>query len=169
MPGRQVIRRPYKMALGLYRRLPRWLRIFIIRRVAPGHTVGALCLVEHEGRLLMLNQRHRYGWTFPGGLLNRGEDAGRAVVREVEEETGLRIDVSQPFAVVVDPSSRRVDILYWVPADHAPQVHASGEALSAEWKSPTDLGEVDEPTAEAIAQFVRFRAGTSHQGRLLGP
>lgn len=168
MSGRQVIRRPYKMALGLYRRLPRWLRIFIIRRVAPGHTVGALCLVEHEGRLLMLNQRHRRGWTFPGGLLNRGEDAGVAVVREVEEETGLRIEVHLPFAIVVDPSSRRVDILYWVQADQAPAVRASGEALTAEWMSPTDMGEVDEPTAEALAQFARFRAGASHQGRLLG-
>jgi ADP-ribose pyrophosphatase YjhB (NUDIX family) len=169
MPGRQVIRRPYKMALGLYRRLPRFLRLFIIRRVAPGHTVGALCLVEHDGRLLMLNQRHRRGWTFPGGLLNRGENAETAVVREVEEETGLRVQVELPFAIVVDASSRRVDILYWVQADSAPEVRASGEALTAEWVSLTDMGLVDEPTAEALAQFTRFRAGASHQGWLLGP
>ncbi len=127
MSGRQVIRRPYKMALSLYRRLPRFLRLFIIRRVAPGHTVGALCLVEHEGRLLMLNQLHRRGWTFPGGLLNRGEDARTAVIREVEEETGLRIDVELPFAIVVDASSRRVDILYWVQAETETLVRASGE------------------------------------------
>jgi 8-oxo-dGTP diphosphatase len=169
MSGRQVIRRPYKMALSIYRRLPRFLRLFIIRRVAPGHTVGALCLVEHEGRLLMLNQLHRRGWTFPGGLLNRGENADVAVVREVEEETGLRIAVERPFAIVVDPSSRRVDILYWVQAESAPAVRASGEALTAEWVSPADMGEVDDPTAEALAQFARFRAGASHQGRLFGP
>lgn len=169
MSGRQVIRRPYMMALSIYRRLPRFLRLFIIRRVAPGHTVGALCLVEHEGRLLMLNQRHRRGWTFPGGLLNRGEDADVAVVREVEEETGLLIAAERPFAIVVDPSSRRVDILYWVQADHAPAVRASGEALTAEWVSPADMGEVDDPTAEALAQFARFRAGASYQGRLFGP
>jgi 8-oxo-dGTP diphosphatase len=169
MSGRQVIRRPYKMALGLYRRLPRFLRLFIIRRIAPSHTVGALCLVEYQGRLLMLNQRHRRGWTFPGGLLNRGEDAGVAVVREVEEETGLRIQVELPFAIVVDPSSRRVDILYWVQADSAPEVRASGEALTAEWVTPANMGDIDDPTAEALAEFARFRAGASHQGRLLGP
>jgi 8-oxo-dGTP diphosphatase len=169
MPGRQVIRRPYKMALSLYRRLPRFLRLFIIRRVAPGHTVGALCLVEYQGRLLMLNQRHRRGWTFPGGLLNRGEDSEIAVVREVEEETGLRVEVERPFAIVVDPASRRVDILYWVHAEAAPPVRASGEALTAEWVSPEEMGEVDDPTAEALARFARFRAGASHQGRLLGP
>jgi len=169
MPGRQVIRRPYRMALGLYPRLPRFLRLFIIRRIAPGHTVGALCLIEYEGRLLMLNQHHRRGWTFPGGLLNRGEDAGTAVVREVEEETGLRIQVQLPFTIVVDPRSRRVDILYWVQADTAAPVRASGEAVTAEWVYPADMGEVDDPTAEALAQFARFRAGASHQGQLLRP
>jgi 8-oxo-dGTP diphosphatase len=167
MPGRQVIRRPYAMALNVYRRLPRFLRLFIIRRVAQGHTVGALCLIEHEGRLLMLNQRHRIGWTFPGGLINRGEDAATAVVREVAEETGLDVRVGLPFAVVVEPRSRRVDILYWVQADSAPAVDAAGEALSAEWIAPSRMGEIDDPTATALAEFARFRAGTSHQGRLL--
>jgi ADP-ribose pyrophosphatase YjhB (NUDIX family) len=169
MSGRQVIRRPYRIALSLYRRLPRFLRLFIVRRIAPGHTVGALCLIEHEGRLLMLDQHHRQGWTFPGGLINRGEDAEHAVVREVEEETGLRIEVGLPFAIVVDPSSRRVDVLYWVEADQASAVRASGEAQTAEWVSVADMGLVDEPTAQALAQFARFRAGASHQGRLLGP
>lgn len=167
MSGRQKIRLPYTVALHLYRRLPRFLRLFIIRRVAPGHTVGALCLIENEGRLLMLEQRHRSGWTLPGGLLNRGEDAGSAVVREVEEETGLRVEVGLPFAIVVEPRSRRVDILYWVQAEQAPPVRASGEAVTADWVAPARMGLVDDPTAEALAEFARFRAGTSHQGRLL--
>jgi 8-oxo-dGTP diphosphatase len=154
------------MALSLYRRLPRWLRLFIIRRVAPGHTVGALCLIEHDGRLLMLGQRHRRGWTFPGGLLNRGENAASAVVREVMEETGLAVEVGLPFATVVEPSSRRVDVLFWVPADSSPPVRASGEALTAGWVAPAEVGEVDEPTAQTLAEFARFRAGASHEGRL---
>ena len=168
MPGRQVIRRPYAMALSLYRRLPRFMRLFIIRRVAPGHTVGALCLIEHDGRMLMLTQRHRRGWTFPGGLINRGENAAAAVVREVEEETGLRVEVGQPFATVVEASSRRVDILFWVHAEHAPTVDASGEALVAEWLPPDEMGQVDDPTHQALAEFARFRSNASHQGRLLG-
>lgn len=167
MPGRQVIRRPYKIALSLYRRLPRFLRLFIIRRVAPGHTVGALCLIEHEGRLLMLGQHHRRGWTLPGGLLNRGEDAATAVVREVEEETGLRVEVGLPFTTVVDPSSRRVDILFWVQADRSAPVSASGEALVADWVLPSEAGLIDDPTMQALREFAGFRAGTPHRGRLL--
>jgi 8-oxo-dGTP diphosphatase len=170
MPGRQVIRRPYAMALNMYGHLPRFLRLFIIRRVAPSHTVGALCLIEHDDRLLMLGQRHRRGWTFPGGLINRGENGASAVVREVEEETGLQVEVGLPFATVVEPSSRRVDILYWVLADHAPSVLASGEALSAEWITIDSLGTVDEPTSQAVGEFLRFRStdDAAHRGRLLG-
>ena len=183
MSGRQVVHRPYAMALSLYRRLPRFLRLWIIRRVAPGHTVGALALIEHEGDLLMLKQLHRKGWTFPGGLLNRGENASSAVVREVEEETGLRVEVGLPFSTVVEPGSRRVDVLFWVRVDEAFRVDAAGEAQEAGWVSTDDLMDpvtVDEPTRTAVAEFVRFRgtAGVStangtadtapHQGRRLG-
>lgn len=177
MSGRQVVRRPYAMALSLYRRLPRFLRLWIIRRVAPGHTVGALAVIEHDGSLLMLRQRHRRGWTFPGGLLNRGENAAAAVVREVEEETGLRIEVGLPFATVVEPSSRRVDILFWVRVEEQFPVEAAGEALEADWidvQALMDPATTDEPTRTAVAEFVRFR-GTggeptvvAHQGRTLG-
>jgi len=167
MSGRQSAPLAYTTALRLYRRLPRPVRLFIIRRVAPGHTVGALCLIEHEGRLLMLEQHHRNGLTFPGGLLNRGEDAATAVVREVEEETGLVVQVGLPFAIVVDPSSRRVDILFWVQADDSGPVLASGEATGAQWVAPGQMGEVDDPTAEALAEFARFRSGTGAQGRVV--
>lgn len=165
-----MVRRPYALALSVYRRLPPFLRIWIVRRVAPGHTVGALCLLEHEGRLLMLGQRHRRGWTFPGGLLNRGEDAATAVVREVAEETGLRVEVGLPFATVVDPGPRRVDVLFWVQAGSAPAVQAAGEALRAQWVSPEEMGEVDVPTEHTLAAWRRFRSAgdDAHAGQLLG-
>jgi hypothetical protein len=70
---------------------------------------------------------------------------------------------------VVEPGSRRVDILYWVMAEQAPHVHASGEALSAEWITIDSLGTVDEPTSQAVGEFLRFRRrDAAHQGRLLG-
>ncbi|MCD5349925.1 NUDIX domain-containing protein [Kineosporia mesophila] len=171
MSGRQVVRRPHAMALSLYRRLPRFLRLWIIRRVAPGHTVGALALIEHEGTLLMLKQRHRRGWTFPGGLLNRGENASSAVVREVEEETGLRVEVGLPFSTVVEPGSRRVDILFWVRVAEPFPVEASGEALESGWirfDELTDPETTDDPTRTAVAELIRFQASTPHEGRRLG-
>jgi ADP-ribose pyrophosphatase YjhB (NUDIX family) len=161
--------RLHRWALSGYRRLPRALRVTAVRLLAPSHTVGAVCLIEHGGRLLVLRQHHRDGWTLPGGLINRGEDAQAAVRREVREETGLDVEVGLPIGVVVEPRSRRVDIVFHAPADRAPQVRPRGEALVAQWLSPADLGPVDDPTAAALDVLERSRAADAHRGRLLAP
>lgn len=166
--GPVQLRGPHALALRVYGRLPTFLRVFIVRRIAPAHTVGALCFIEHEGRVLLLRQRHRSGWTLPGGLINRGETAALAVEREVAEEVGLRISVGQPFATVIEPRVRRVDVKFHVPVPQRPPVRVAGEALSADWIDPADAGEVDEPTDQAFAELRAYRAGGSHAGRYTG-
>jgi ADP-ribose pyrophosphatase YjhB (NUDIX family) len=162
--------RPRRLALRVYRVLPRRLRILAVRIIAPGHTVGALCFLEREdGRVLVLCQYHRDGWTLPGGLLNRGEDPARAVVREVREETGLAVAVDLPFATLVAPGSRRVDVLFHVPVTGEVPVRADGEAMRAEWLALDEIGAVDEPTATSFAAFRRWKArgGGVHSGEVL--
>lgn len=157
------------LALRTYRRLPRRLRLAILHAVAPSHSVGSLCFVEHQGRVLLLRQHHRRGWTLPGGLVDRGEDAERAVIREVREETGLAIEPGLPFAVIVDPRARRVDVLFHVPVERQPEARAGSEAIEAAWLTPEEAGPVDIPTAEAFAMFARFRGPRPHRGRLAEP
>ena len=166
-PGVGTARR---LALRTFRALPRPLRILAVRIIAPHHTVGALCFLERDdGRVLLLRQYHRDGLTLPGGLLNRGEDPARAVVREVREETGLAVDVDMPFATLVAPGSRRVDVLFHVPLTGEVAVRADGEAIGAEWLALAEAGEVDEPTAMSFAAFERWRANGAvvHRGRVL--
>jgi len=160
---------PRRWALAGFARLPKRARLWLVRLIAPSHYVGALCLIEHDGRLLMLRQSHRWGWTLPGGLLNRGEAPQAAARREVAEETGLDVEVGLPFAVVVDTPTRRVDVLFWVPADHRPGVVAASEAVEAAWLTPEEAGAVDEPTAQALRTFERSRQPGARAGRLLDP
>ena len=141
-----------------------------VRIIAPGHTVGALCFLERDdGRVLLLRQYHRDGLTLPGGLLNRGEDPARAVVRELREETGLDVEVDLPFATLVAPGSRRVDVLFHVPVHGDVEVRADGEAIRAEWRALDEVGEIDEQTATSFAAFERWRASGAgvHRGRVL--
>jgi 8-oxo-dGTP diphosphatase len=163
-PGLPTVRR---RVLSIYRRLPRWARLALLRTFAPSHTVGSLCFIEHEGRLLMLRQLHRRGWTLPGGLVDRGEDAEQAAVREVEEETGLGIRVGQPLTVVLDPRTRRVDVLFHVPVRTRPAVAPASEAVEAAWLTPAEAVPVDEATASALAAFARARDGTDRTGEVL--
>jgi 8-oxo-dGTP pyrophosphatase MutT (NUDIX family) len=138
----------------------------VIRLVAPSHTVGSLCLIEHDGRLLMLRQHHREGWTLPGGLVDRGEDAAQAAVREVLEETGLQVEVGLPIGVVVDPDTRRVDVLFHVPVDEAVTVRPRSEASRASWLAPQQAGPLDAPTSQAVAVLGRSRETGVYRGHL---
>jgi 8-oxo-dGTP diphosphatase len=157
----------HRWALHGFRRIPRPLRLRLVRTLTPSFTVGSLCMIEHDGRLLLLRQHHRHGWTLPGGLINRGETAEAAACREVLEETGLRVEVGAPVAVVVDPRSRWVDVLFHVPVDHEPRVQVASEAARAAWLTMEKAGQVDGPTAHAFAEFTRARRPGAQVGRLL--
>jgi ADP-ribose pyrophosphatase YjhB (NUDIX family) len=156
-----------RWALTGYGRLPRRLRVAAVRMVAPSHTVGAVCLVEHDGRVLVLRQYHRQGWTLPGGLVDRGENAEDAVRRELREETGLEVEVGLPIGVVVEPRTRRVDVVFHVAAARAVDVRPRSEAAQARWLAPADLGDLDDPTASALDVLTRSRRPGAYQGRLL--
>ncbi|MFN8077794.1 MAG: NUDIX hydrolase [Kineosporiaceae bacterium] len=160
-------RRAEVAGLRLFARLPRWARIRLVRLLKPSHTVGAVCLVEHEGAFLMLRQHHRPGWSFPGGLLDRGESAEAAAVRELIEETGLRAQLGLPVACIVDPGSQRVDVLFHVPVGHRPQVRVGSEAISAAWLRPEEADPVDVPTRQVLRTVVAGMQPGAHVGRLL--
>lgn len=50
----------------------------------------AALLVNQEGRLLIAERiRHRNAWQFPQGGVDRGEDPGQALFRELKEEIGV--------------------------------------------------------------------------------
>ena len=56
-----------------------------------------LCMVRDSDRVLVMD-RKKEDWpdiTFPGGHVEAGESFTEAVIREVKEETGLRIASSQ--------------------------------------------------------------------------
>ena len=53
-------------------------------------------LVEGEGKILLIQGWHGGGkWSLPGGGVHKGEQPARSAVREVAEETGIRLDAKQ--------------------------------------------------------------------------
>ena len=58
--------------------------------------VAAVCLIEREGRVLMIKRGTDLGyglWSLPGGFVDRGEVVEAAAAREAWEETGLEVTV----------------------------------------------------------------------------
>ncbi|MFG3496356.1 NUDIX domain-containing protein [Streptomyces sp. NPDC047928] len=67
-----------------------------------GETLAAgVLLFDAQDRVLLVDPTYKPGWEFPGGVVEPGEAPARAGMREVAEETGLRL-ASVPRLLVVD-------------------------------------------------------------------
>lgn len=58
--------------------------------------VAATCIVERQGNVLMIQRNNQVGyglWSMPGGYVDRGEIVEEAAAREVQEETGLKVEI----------------------------------------------------------------------------
>jgi 8-oxo-dGTP diphosphatase len=69
-------------------------------------------ITDSENRMLLPHwMEHGFGsgWTMPGGGIEPGEDPSDAVVREVFEESGYRVDVAELLGIdnLVIPGDRR--------------------------------------------------------------
>ncbi|MBV9870752.1 MAG: NUDIX hydrolase [Frankiaceae bacterium] len=145
-----------RAAMRVFRRLPRPVRRMIIRAITPSYTVGAvLALQRSDQTLLLVEQRHSPGWALPGGLLRRRESPSDGLIREVEEEVGIRLDVTtlpSPKAVLA-PRVRRVDIVY-LSGDGDVLAPRRGddqdEVLGVGWFSLDALPEVSDATVEIL-------------------
>ncbi|WP_432136177.1 MULTISPECIES: NUDIX hydrolase [unclassified Streptomyces] len=62
---------------------------------------AGVLLFDERGRVLLVDPTYKPGWEFPGGVVEPGEAPARAGMREVEEETGIRLD-EVPRLLVVD-------------------------------------------------------------------
>ncbi len=58
-----------------------------------GHSVSVAAVVTDEaGRVLVVQRRDNGAWQIPGGILERDESITAGLRREVEEETGVRVE-----------------------------------------------------------------------------
>jgi 8-oxo-dGTP pyrophosphatase MutT (NUDIX family) len=155
-----MLARLHLVLLKVYRRLPVGGRRFVVRRLAPSFSVGAICIVERsDGALLLVRHSYRKRWGFPGGLLARGEQPPDAARREAMEEVDLAIELVGEPTVVVDAKPRRVDVIFKArPADgvDADAVRPnSPEIVEVRWFPRRELPELQHEAAGALVTVAR--------------
>lgn len=70
-------------------------KIVMLREFPQAPLVGVGAIVVDQGRVLLVRRGReplKGHWSLPGGLIEVGESLQAAVVREIEEETGLRVE-----------------------------------------------------------------------------
>lgn len=130
----------------------------------PAVTADCVVITKEEQPKVLLIQRgidpYKGCWAFPGGFMNMDETTEQCAIRELEEETGLRVsNVHQIGAyskVDRDPRGRTITVAYLAIIDKPVQVTGQDDAANAEWFPLSALPELAFDHAEIMRDAVRI-------------
>jgi 8-oxo-dGTP diphosphatase len=119
-------------------------------REYPVHPViGVIVVVRKSDRILLVKRAAEPGrglWVVPGGLVKLGEKLCDAALREVKEETGLKVKIHGIFDVVdyISRDSKKKVQYHYVIVDFlghpiSGKLRASSENLDTRWVNIKDL------------------------------
>jgi ADP-ribose pyrophosphatase YjhB (NUDIX family) len=118
----------------------------------PVRGAGAV-IRDFAGRLLLIQRGHEPAlgrWSLPGGRLEPGETSAQAVVREVREETGLDVEVSELLASV-DLGPYLVDDFSVTVIGG--QLQAGDDAADVRWCTPDEMATL--PLTDGLIEWLR--------------
>ena len=109
----------------------------------PRPAVTADCVVmtkETEPKVLLIQRGSmpfKGDWAFPGGFMNMDETTEQCAIRELEEETGLRLSNIQQIGAYSkidrDPRGRTITVAYLAIVDEPASVTGQDDATRAQW------------------------------------
>lgn len=71
---------------------------------SPNPPSAAVCVIKHQERVLLVQDRVSSRYSLTGGYIDQGETPAQAALRELFEETGLRGRIVAPSAAGSRPS-----------------------------------------------------------------
>ncbi len=119
---------------------------------APAVGVGGVVVRDGRALLVRRGKEPLYGrWAVPGGTVELGETLEQAVVREMEEETGVQVEPVEVLTVFdrIDRDGGRVTYHYVI-VDYlcrwrSGEPRAASDALEVAWASAEELPRYDLP------------------------
>ena len=100
-------------------------------------------------------------WAFPGGFMDMDETTEQCAIRELEEETGLKVSkvyqIGAYSKVDRDPRGRTITVAYLAIVDKPVAVSGQDDAAKAQWFPLSALPELafdhDEIIRDAIRKY----------------
>ena len=136
----------------------------------PRPAVTADCVVitnEPQPKVLLIQrgaEPFKGAWAFPGGFMNMDETTEQCAIRELEEETGLKVakvhQIGAYSKVDRDPRGRTITVAYLAIIDSTENVIGQDDAAKAEWFPITELPHLAfdhyDIMKDAITAYVHF-------------
>ncbi len=127
---------------------------------------GAVIYRKHEGETEILIIRHKNGghWAFPKGHVEKKETEEETALREIREETGLKVKLDTGFRECVRYSPKpgvMKDVVYFAAKAESDKVKAQPEeVLDIRWERPEEAMEqvTFENDREILRAFLQYRA-----------
>ncbi len=147
-----MLQRVWATLLPLWGWVPKPLRWWVTWTLSPKFVVGvAGVILNEQGEVMLFRHTYRreFPWALPGGLLKRGEDAARAVEREVMEESGLSVCIERPWKVQTWNKGELLDLIFvgrWTGGTFRP----SAEVSEMGFFRPDNLPHLDRETRELL-------------------
>ena len=118
--------------------------------------LGVRCLIEYEGRVLLI--RNPYGpmkWDVPGGGVRRGERPEDAARRESREEVGVCLSGLRPLGRYRGTESYAEDtvVCYYARAESPALKPRRAEVYEEGW---FEWGRLPEPLSQEVAKVIRL-------------
>lgn len=137
----------------------------------PRPAVTADCVVitsEEEPRVLLIERGEepfKGCWAIPGGFLNMDETTEQCAIRELEEETGLKIDKAKQIGAYCkvdrDPRGRTISVAYLAIVERPVEVSGQDDAAKAKWFPVNALPPLafdhDEIMADAMTKYAQLK------------
>jgi len=115
--------------------------------------IGVGALVMRGDEFLLVKRMHEPSkglWSIPGGLVDLGEAVEEAARREVEEETGVKIELERLLDVIdniIRDANGKVRYHYvlvdYLARPLTGEVKASSDVLEARWVKASDLAKYE--------------------------
>jgi ADP-ribose pyrophosphatase YjhB (NUDIX family) len=131
------------------------------------HSVSVAAVIpDDQGRVLVIQRRDNSAWQLPGGVLELHETIEDGLRREVEEETGLKVEPIRLAGVYKNMKLGVVALVFLTrPITGSP--HPTDEAAAIDWWTPDRVAsDMTEAFAIRILDALRDRppAIRSHDG-----
>ncbi|MFJ9851817.1 NUDIX domain-containing protein [Streptomyces sp. NPDC101150] len=103
---------------------------------------------DRDGRILVIHKTDNDLWALPGGGHDLGERIGDTVIREVQEETGIDVEIEAVSGLYTDPEHvmayddgevRQQFSICFRARPVGGEVRTSSESKEVRWVAPADL------------------------------